>query len=63
MYRRRLLLGGMEIKMFLGSVKIPYSSIREMAILNKLKIVRLFSSRGLFGYFELFRFDDEWAWV
>jgi len=49
--------------MFLGSVKIPYSSIREMAILNKLKIVRLFSSRGLFGYFELFRFDDEWAWV
>ncbi len=47
------------IKRVLGSVEIPYAKIKEIFFLSKPKMLRLFGSGGFFGYFGIFRFENE----
>jgi hypothetical protein len=44
------------IKRVIGKVDIPYKQIREVSYLEKLKskIIRLFGSGGLYGWFGIF---------
>jgi hypothetical protein len=44
------------IKRVIGKVEIPYKQIREVSYLEKLKskIIRLFGSGGLYGWFGIF---------
>ncbi len=47
------------IERVLGKVEIPYTDIREVSLVSRPKMLRLFGSGGLFGYFGLFNFEGE----
>ncbi len=46
-------------RVLLGEVRIPYKSVKRVAIVKHPKMLRLFASGGLFGYFGLFNLMND----
>ena len=47
------------IERVLGEVEIFYADIREVSLISKPKMLRIFGSGGLFGCFGMFRLNGE----